>query len=396
MTGIMEKSGTGSIGLEKDERKEKLPFPLRIVLNETGESFYRRHGKALHRFETADGEKRYGFRLGSVEFSCLKTMFRRGFIEKMEIHIPDIAANNRLLEDSVKLVFFSLFRCRIMCSVIESIYRSTMVRAWNRKHPKQTIGADTAVPEKSLRLIIDRLGGTVDILKDELFKQSSAMAAPEALKEEDDRKRFFNFIGELIRDMDPLVFFVLIGSDPAERSALMSGIAREIAHCARIIDILDLASVLTVELVAAAERSALQRSMGKSQEGQLSDAANRRRIMEAAKFRGTTMVVSVPRYTPGETGRVKFRISVYNDAADAEAERRLLEDSTQEIRPFKTGSRLDTFFQSDCRQFGDNSLRFYYLTLLKARCEQHKILLDATIKQSPSGDSAVTSLCFGF
>lgn len=379
-----------------EKQSGELPFPLRIVLNSTGESFYGRHQKPLHRFETADGEKRYGFRLKSAEFRWLKTMFRRGFIEKMEIHISDIAANNRLLNDSVKLVFFSMFRHRIICSVTEEIYRSPMVRTWNRTHPKQAIGPDTSSSPKLHQLITNSLGEEVHTLKETLTARSIARISSGLMREDEDRKRISHFIADLVTDLNPLVLFVLVGSKDQDRSSLLSNITHEIVKCARIIDILDLASVFTMELVSAAERSALLRSMKSIRKNGLPDTESRQKLMDDAKFRGTTMVISVPNYIPGKTGRLKFQFSVYNDASDAETERKLLEDSYNGVRSYESSQQLDVFFQTDYRQFGDNSLRFFYLSQLKTQCEYHKILFDAVIQQSSIRDSLVTSLSFGF
>jgi hypothetical protein len=49
-------------------------------------------------------------------------------------------------------------------------------------------------------------------------------------------------------------------------------------------------------------------------------------VMEEKRFRGSTVVMSVPGEIPPENRRIRFRISVYNNGADAEAERKLMEN----------------------------------------------------------------------
>jgi hypothetical protein len=147
-----------------------------------------------------------------------------------------------------------------------------------------------------------------------------------------------------------------------------------------------------------AERSALLRALGNQKDGEafLANPDKRKAIMEANKFRGTTIVVSVPKYAPKNKGRIKFRFSVYNDGADVEAERKLMEDFTERSYSFKAGQHLDDFFRESPDAYGDNGMRFYYLNILYDLCRRHNMLMDSNIKESHSGESLVTTLSFGF
>jgi hypothetical protein len=171
------------------------------------------------------------------------------------------------------------------------------------------------------------------------------------------------------------------------------------------LDILSLASLLAVELAAAAERSALVRVLEEKKiqdiRSVLESPERRKAIMEAQRYRGSTVVVSIPGEAASKSGRLRFRLSVYNDGAGAEAERKLMEDFTERSYRFNDGQHLADFFKAPQSQRGpgvyeDNGLCFYYLTILQGQCRKNNIFLDADIKKSLAGDSVVTTLRFGF
>jgi hypothetical protein len=380
------------------KRLRVLPVPVRIVLNEEGVAFFVKYNRALHRFETTDGNRHFGFRMESVSFAWLKQLFLKGYIEKVEMQVSDIAKNNSILSDAVKLVFFAMFRHRISLSVLEYIYNSPLLRSWNRANPKRSIGPGVKISEKTLRESLKTVEDKVKTTQHGLKKNVMSMLRLPVLAEGEDQKRVSNFISEIVDDLDPLILFILIGSKEEDRRNLIRNISCQISAFIEMIDILDMASLLSIELVSAAERSALLRALGNEENGEavLVDPEKRKAIMEANKFRGTTIVVSVPKYAPKNKGRLKFRFSVYNDGADVEAERKLMEDFTERSFSFKSGRQLDDFFRESRDGYGDNGMRFYYLNILHNLCGRHNVLMDSNIKKSDSGQSLVTTLSFGF
>jgi hypothetical protein len=135
--------------------------------------------------------------------------------------------------------------------------------------------------------------------------------------------------------------------------------------------------------------------------GFLKDPGKRKALMAKGQFRGSTVVVAVPGEIPRENRRLRFRISVYNDGADVDAERKLMEDFTDRNFSFKDGRDLEEFFKTPLSRqesglYGDSGLYFYHLNTLQDQCRKHRILLDAAIKNAHSGKSVVTTLWFGF
>ncbi|MDR2185397.1 MAG: hypothetical protein LBO80_07005 [Treponema sp.] len=379
-------------------------MPSRIILNERGTSFFIAHGRPLHGFEAADGERQFGFHLERAGFSWLKKLILNNYLQKIEVQIKDAGACRGHLEDIIKLVFFSMFRHRINVLILGHIYDSPMIRAWNRNNPKKSIGPGIRINERLFwDLLNSKFPGRTGELKAELYsKIIKNLPAADAGQWDDSRDRR-SFIAEIITRINPLILFVLAGSKGDEKFTLVQNISGGILEFMHRLDIVNLAALLAIELVSAAERSALVRLLENSGDiaGILGDPGKRKSIMEEKRFRGSTVVVAVPGGIPQENRRLRFRISVYNDGADADAKRRLMEDFTMRNFTFKDGRDLEEFFKTPQSRrensvYEDNGLCFYHLNTLRDQCKKNNILLDAAIKNSHSGKSVVTSLWFGF
>ncbi|MDR1626551.1 MAG: hypothetical protein LBT33_08410 [Spirochaetia bacterium] len=403
MTGILDNPAALGGGKTENTRQRSLflCLPSRIILNESGTSFFISQERRLHRFETADGERHYGFRFEKTGFAWLKNLLMKNYLKKIEIQVRDISACRLYVEDAVKLVFFSMFRHRINSSILEHIYGSPMLRAWNRANPKKSISPDMKISNKSFRELLEsRMPGRIEELKKELLHKIIQRIPRAAIEAREDPRDIHNFVRELIGDLRSLIFFVLAGSRGEDRAALVQNISRVIIESIHRFDILNLASFLTIELVAAAERSSLVRMLGTADDVKsiLESPQRRKSIMEEKRFRGATVVLALPPEIPQGSRRLRFRLSVYNDGADLEAERKLMEDFTERSYTFKDGRHLEELFRASKSGRGvyeDNGMSFYYLTILREQCGKNNIFLDASVKNSHSEKSVVTTLWFG-
>jgi hypothetical protein len=408
-TAVCETRGDETGRDAAGRRNSFFAIPSRIILNERGISFFTAHHRPLHSFEAAGGERQFGFRLETAEYLWLKKLIMNRYLKKAEVQVRDASACRGHLEDVIKLVFFSMFRHRINVSLLGYIYESPMIRAWNRSNPKKSIGPGVKLREGSFRdLLYAKSPGRLEALKGELYRGViKYLPAPSAEQREDYRERR-NFIAEVISGINPLILFVLAGSRDADKIMLVHNISRGILEFIHRLDIVNLAALLAIELVSAAERSALVRLLENTGNisGILGDPDKRKAVMKEKHFRGSTVVVSLPADIPQENRRLRFRISVYNDGADAEEERKLMEDFTVQNFTFRDGRDLEEFLklpwsrrENSVRRnsvYEDHGLCFYHLNTLRDQCKRNKILLDAAIKNSPSGKSVVTSLWFGF
>jgi hypothetical protein len=406
MIGIQDKVTAACENKPEQKRCRDSFFhiPSRIILNERGTAFFLAYGKPLHCFETADGERRFGFHLEKTGFSWLKKLISNNYLKKMEMQVKDISACRTHLEDTIKLIFFSMFRHRINISILNAVYDSRMVRTWNRANPKKSIGPGMKMAEKSfIELLNSRAPGRLEDLKSGIYHAVLESLPPSIVRQQEDPRDLRNFTTELISHINPLVFFVLAGSNTTDAFMLIKNISRRIIECIYRFDIVNLAALLAIELVSAAERSALVRMLENTGNitSLLENPGRRKSIMEEKRFRGSTVVVSVPGEIPQENRRIRFRISVHNDGAGAEAERRLMEDFTERNFSFKDGKDLEEFFKTPRSRrensvYEDNGMCFYHLNTLKEQCGKNKIPLETAIKNSQSGKSVITTLWFGF
>jgi hypothetical protein len=405
MTGTADDTAVRGARKEQKRRRDLFfPIPSRIILNERGASFFMAHGRPLHCFESADGERQFGFRLETAGYSWLKKLIMNKYLKKVEFQVRDISACRGHLEDVVKLVFFSMFRHRINASIPGHVYDSPMIRAWNRINPKKSIGPGMKIRERPFRDLLNaKSPGRLEKLKEELYGKIIKNFPSLPAEQRHDYRERCSFTADVISNMSPLVFFVLAGSRDDDKQMLVQNISQGILEFIHRLDIVNLAALLAIELVSAAERSALVRMLENTGNitGILGDPGKRKSIMKEKRFRGSTVVAAVPADIPQEGRRLRFRISVYNDGADVEEERRLMEDFGVQNFTFKDGRDLEEFFKAPRSRrensvYEDNGLCFYHLNTLRDQCKKNNILLDAAIKNSPSGKSVVTSLWFGF
>jgi hypothetical protein len=401
MTGIQDLVTDEKKSEKKRQRDLFLCVPSRIILNEKGASFFISHNHRLHRFETADGERHFGFRLEKTRFAWLKKLLLKNYLKKIEIQVRDISACRVYVEDAVKMVFFAMFRSRINSTILEYIYESPMLRSWNRANPKKSIGPGVKIAEGAFRQMLDsRMPGGLEELKTELFHRVIRTLPASFVETREDPRNLHNFVRELIHDLNSFILFVLAGSEGGDRGRLIQNMCAAINEALHRLDILNLASFLAIELVSAAERSSLVRMLGNSKDIKsiLESPERRKSIMEEKRFRGATVVLAVPPESISGNSRLRFRLSVYNDGADLAAERKLMEDFTERSYTFKDGRHLEEFFKTPEAGRGvyeDNGMCFYYLTILREQCGKHNILLDAAVKNSRSEKSVVTTLWFG-
>jgi len=330
----------------------------------------------------------------------LKKMLLNGFIEKIEMKITEIARTSDILNDAIRLIFFAMFRHRITISVMDHIYNSPVLRAWNRANPKRFIGPGVTVPKETIKTVLKPL--ETSIVEIQMRIQRLVMNKIDQVRSKwDDEEKLFFLIDEIVFSLDPLISFILVGSKEEDRDLLIKSIASQIIAFADMADAIDMASLLSIELASAAERSALTRVMTQQNiSGLLKDIPNLKPLVTESKFRGTTIVVSIPRYAGKSKDRLKFRLSFYNDAADADTERRLMEDFSGQNKRFGVETNLDDLFSKEGVS-GDNAMRFYYLTMLRQLCEKRGIIMNLSIRaaQGSSQDflenASVTTLSFG-
>jgi hypothetical protein len=406
MNEIQERPADEKTAQKERNRNLFFPLPSRIILGTEGTSFFLSHQRPLHRFETADGDHHFGFALEKASFAWMKKLLLRDYIKKIEIQVKDITAHRQHLEDGVRVVFFSMLRRKINLAVMEYVYASPVVRAWNRKHPKKSIGPGVRLAGKNIRaLLLSLTGGTAEHLGAELYQTIMKTIPSSVWNTQEDARSLRNFIRELIEDLNPLIFFVLAGSGREDRFNLLRNISFRIRDLVMTMDILNLASLLVIELVSAAERSGLVRALEKKENANirsvLESPFRRKALMDEKHFRGSTVVIAVPGESMPENRKLRFRFSVYNDGADIEAEKKLMEDFTERSYSFNEGRHLADFFSAPPSGRGpdvydDNGLCFYYLTILQEQCRINKILLDANIKQAGFAGPVVTTLRFGF
>ncbi len=380
-------------------RQTSMMLPSRVVLNAEGEDFFMRRGAPLSRFEIADGGSRYGFYLEKLDFSWVKKILSWNFAEKLELQVVDLFDMKEEIMDLLKLVVFSMIRRRVKASALNRVYGSEMIRRWNRANPKRTIGPGMKFKDQAIRGVLSKSTAMVGHARAEILGTAVGKLRAGGPARDELSGKIEKFAEELVFDLDPIVLFVVISSVGAERKQIVTDLADIIAGACKSTDIADLAGMTGVELAGAAERSALVRELRRTRVDAdirtlLGDPSTRTKLLSTGS-RGMTLVASFPRELPREGMRLRFRLTVYDDGADAAETKRLMEDFGERPSRVSGGRRLDAFLESSGGVYGDDGLCFYYLRILQEACESQGITMEAHIKESFDGGPVATHLSFG-
>lgn len=397
-------TGDGSVGGGPEvqrTRPQVLDFPSKIALTSAGATFFASRRRALHRYESADGSVRYGFRFPRTDLRLLKRLIWSGFLDKAEFRVSDVGSQKDGLSDLSRLLVFSMLRLRLERLGATVARGSSLVARWNRANPQRPL--TEALAGGRLAAALQKSKAAVDAARREILDPVRARIRADPVLEERERDRLGYFAEEAVSALQPLTWFVLAGTGGAERRPLLSKVSQALSSAVEAADLADYSSLMTVELLSAEERNSLVRRLGagvgKAAALTLLDHPDKRRAVfeDSGGGRGSVFVAAIKRSSDPEEGRDRLRLSFYDDAADFDYSIRLLEDfSSPALIRGGGGRRLSELLSSREGAFAEDGLCYYYLSLLEDACMRRSVHFDAALRESDKDGSVVTTLRYSF
>lgn len=386
-------------GKKKHEKKRCLNLRGRIVLSATGTHFFIPRVQTLHRFDGAEGDARYGFRLKAIDVPWLRRLLHSHFIEKADFPVRSVSSVKDEITDLSRLVVFSLLYGRFNAATIARCIDTDVIRRWNRQHPHRALDAQNAVSPPELRSALESRKSAVEQLKREIIEPLIRRLLSDARRNPEDRERLAFFIKDLVGSLDPLVFFVLLAENADKRRMLVGDIISEIESCLDKTDLADYLVLMVLELMSAAERSTLIDMMGP---GHSSEEI--RSVLENPKTRGD-MLEKLPnglsasmawslsqRWSLGRR-RYRLKLSLHDGTSSFEDGKRLFDERAKlSVRD----RSLKEFYEHGTGPYGDDGLGWYYLSFLAEACENMGIRFEASVREKPNKGTAAVNLAFVF
>lgn len=388
-----------SSGGARTERKRCLDLKARLVLSGDGARFFLPRVPTLHRFDSGDGEPRFGFRLRSVDVPWLKKLLLAGFVDKAEFPVRETAAVKNEITDLSRLVVFSMLYGRFSSSSLERAVDTDVIHKWNRQHPHRALDARNAAAGPELRSALAARQDLVERAKAEILDPVLADLSGDSRRTPEDAARLGLFAGDLLNNLDPTAYFALLGSSAEARSALSREIGRELRSCLDKSDLADYLVLMVLELLGAAERTTLIDLLGP---GLAPDQIRLRleRPDERAALLSrlpnglsASMVWSLGRRWTLGRWRYRLRLSLYDGSTSYEDTVRLFEERG---RYSQVERKLQDFYEHGDGPYGDDGLGWYYLSFLAEACKAMGVNFEASVRQRKGGETAAVNLVFAF
>ena len=384
---------------DEPARKKCLDLRARIVLDETGVSFFQKRQVRMQCFEGAEGEPRYGFRLRRVDVPWLKRLLHSGFVDKAEFPVREIAGVKTALNDLSRLVVYSMIYGRFKSAVIARAVNSEVIRRWNRMHPNKSLDAHNAVSPPELRHAMAAREAAIEDLKKEIMAPVQRTLAIGQKRSPEDQHKLAVFARDLLNSLDPLVYFVLLGSDVDARRTIIADIAREVTSSLEKADLADYLTLMVLELMSAAERTTLLGLLGpgippSEIRSQLENPVKRRELLaHLPNGLASAMVWSLARRWSLGRWRYRLRVSLHDGSSSFEDSKRLFEERGR----LSLGDRsLKEFYDHGSGPYGDDGMGWYYLSFLGEACEKMGVNFEASVRERPGSGTAAVNLVFVF
>ncbi len=381
------------------ERKRCLDLRGRVVLSGDGARFFLPRVPTLHRFDSGDGEPRFGFRLRSVDVPWLKKLLLAGFVDKAEFPVRETAAVKNEITDLSRLVVFSMLYGRFGSAALERAVETDVIHKWNRQHPQRALDARNVSAGPELRSALMARRDLIEVLKAEIGDPVIRELAGDPRKSPEDASRLSLFARELLDFLDPTVYFALLGSSSDARRALSRDIGRELRSCLDKSDLADYLVLMVLELMGAAERTTLVELIGPGvppdQIRQRLERPDERAALLARLPNGlsASMVWSLGRRWSLGRWRYRLRLGLYDGSTSYEDTVRLFEERG---RIAQVDRSLQDFYEQGDGPYGDDGLGWYYLSFLGEACKSMGVNFEASVRQRKGGKTASVNLVFVF
>lgn len=376
------------------ERKRCLDLRSKIILTEEGSRFYSDRKLGLHEFNVEDGKSHFGFKVKSVDIPWLRRLLLANFVERAEFPVRDLGSVKNEMGDIARLVFFSLLYGDFRSAVYVRTLDSEVIRRWNRHHPHDALDARKPLFPGELRNTLSSRGDAIKALKKEIFLPIYRTISVDARKTPEDRLRLYHFVNDLLNYLDPLTYFVLLGSPMDDRRILEKFISEKIYSAVERVDLADYLALMALELMGAAERSTLIELLGNDVRPseiriRLENFETRRTLLSSLPTGlSSAMVWNLSRrWSPLGRWRYRLRLSLYDGSDDFEDTKRLFEERG---RLSVEDRSLQEFYEQGTGPYGDDGLGWYYLSFIGEACQELGVAFAATVREQPGkGTSAV-------
>lgn len=227
--------------------------PTRLILTESGSSYFLSRNQRLQRFRLHDGREDYGLQLSDYTPSSLQKLIASGMVRKLEFPVVDSVARRDVVIDYVKLVQYGALYFHAREAARRFALTWPQAEQWNRRNPRSTMGSPEflLVARKLFDERVRELQQAKTLLEMRVRSVYNGLLREIDMQvEKQDREKAQQTTRRIIEYLPAEVWFIwLLFQHSDEGRRYVQEIAQGIARLLRYTTIADYLALLIVELM---------------------------------------------------------------------------------------------------------------------------------------------------
>ena len=348
-----------------------IDLPVRLLFTDEGVSYFMRQNKRLERFRLSDRKDEYGLQLSNFQPTTLQKMMLLGYVNKIELPLPEIAKHRSGIIDLTKLIAYGMLYQQFDTAVFERLVASDLVKDWNRKNARNPIDFKTRVNHGYLQSILEQNSEGLADVRGEIVRPVIAEIGSKPGMPDRDKQVAAFVAHRFLEFVSPLTWFVLSayqGSSPYR--SLVADIKRTLRSYVEKTSIAEYLALMLLEVVTSVKHDHdLTEDAEESDDGEL------------------FLLWKIRKRPNLEADRGKLHIIVANNRSRYETTKQNINHRSN----IAVGQRSLVDFYSETEDAnGTPSLGLYYLSFVHDACRKVGIHFESFVHQdSGSGHTLV-------
>jgi hypothetical protein len=378
----------------------RIEIPVTISLNEqAADTLVHQQKRPSTLFANEFGGE-LGFSCESVGPAALQSMIRRHYIGRIEVAFVDADAQSGPLVDLIKAISFGFLYMKFNTDTQETIFRSEIIRRWNRANPSKIIDRKTRFNATLVNDYLRDHDEEITLLIDTIVEPVIARLEADPQPIHPDPKAISHLCRHLAAMVAPQVWYVmqtlcggledrvLVGTLQQHLYAFVQGSSMTNALASLILELLSNAAKTNL-----LDRARMLYGGDISMEKVLDDESMRARVIAEMAEHGEFLHLVFKTDTRGslQEQRNRMVISLFNK----ENEFDLYQESTSMRTSMRAGN-LRTYLRHEKLGSDFRTAASGHLAALEERCKSMNISVDTIVHNLQQLDFAIMNLTLLF
>ena len=388
--------------MSNQERKNILDLPVKVILTESGSTFFINNNKTLKKFRLADNVEEYGIFLDRFTPISLQRMLLVDYISKVEISKSEFMSTRQEIMDLSKLIVYSLLYRQYDFYIFSRILSSDVIKKWNRLNPANIIDEKTRINDTYLQNVLKEKEKEILQIKQQVLDPLYASINHNAALLPDEKNIQLLLSEKFLTTLRPFTWFIIAKFKESDgHEQVIADIRDSLSEYMEKAKIAEYVSLMIMELAANAENSNLKREAKAIFKGAvdmnavLFDSNIRKQVIESLERKGELVYLSwklgSKSTSIGMQGRLQ--ITIFNKESEYEHMRNAVEEKKNADLKKKS---LQDFYRELPDSEANTELGLYYLSYLSEACEKVNVKFESHVNQIPGTDLTLVTLCLYF